>query len=47
MPSARDHAACDHGESREIANARIPAAARSSLLSRRRYTSFVQVGDQS
>jgi hypothetical protein len=46
-PSACDHARCDHGESREIANGRICAASRSSLLSRRRCSSFVQVGDQS
>ena len=46
-PSVSFHARCDQGESREIPNARIPAAARSSLLSRRRYISFVQPGDQS
>jgi hypothetical protein len=46
-PSVSAHARCDHGESREIASARIPAAERSSLLSRRRCSSLVQVGDQS
>jgi hypothetical protein len=46
-PSVCAHARCDHGESREIANGRIPAEARSSPLSRRRCSSFVQVGDQS
>jgi hypothetical protein len=46
-PSVCAQARCDHGESREIANGQIPAAARSSPLSRRSSSSFVQVGDQS
>jgi hypothetical protein len=46
-PRVCAHARCDHGESREIAYGRIPAPARSSLLSRRSSSSFVQVGDQS
>ena len=47
VPSVPAQAACDHGESREIASGRTPASARSSLLSRRSRISFVQVGDQS
>ena len=46
-PSDCAQAACDQTESREIARGRTPAAARSSLLSRRSRISFVQVGDQS
>jgi len=46
-PSVSAQARCDHGESREMPKGRIPAASRSSPLSRRRYSSFVQVGDQS
>jgi len=46
-PSVPAHAACDQTESREIASGRTPASPRSSLLSRRSSTSFVQVGDQS
>ena len=46
-PSASAQARCDQTESREIASGRMPAAARSSLLSRRSRSSFVQVGDQS
>jgi hypothetical protein len=38
---------CVHGESREIAYGRTPAASRSALLSRRSSISFVQVDDQS
>jgi hypothetical protein len=46
-PSEFAQAACDQTESREIASGRIPAAPRSSPLSRRSLISFVQVGDQS
>ena len=46
-PSVCAHARCDQSESREIAYGRIPAAARSSPLSRRSTSSFVQVVDQS
>jgi hypothetical protein len=35
------------GESREIANVRMPARSRSGLLSRRSSSSFVQPADQS
>ena len=46
-PSVSAQARCDHAESRDMPNGLIPAASRSSPLSRRRYSSFVQVGDQS
>jgi hypothetical protein len=46
-PRARAQAAWDQAESREIASGRTPAAVRSSPLSRRSRSSFVQVGDQS
>ena len=46
-PSDSAHARCDHGESSEIPNGRMPAEARSALLSRRSRSSFAQVGDQS
>jgi len=46
-PSACAHETCDHTESREIAKTRIPAASKSTFLSRRSFSSFVQVGDQS
>jgi hypothetical protein len=46
-PRVSAHARCDQGESREIAIGLMPAASRSSLLSRRRCSSFVQPGDQS
>jgi len=46
-PRVSAHARCDHAESREMPNGLMPAASRSSPLSRRRYSSFVQVGDQS
>jgi hypothetical protein len=46
-PTEGAQAACDQGESREIAAIARPAASKSRLLSRRSRSSFVQVGDQS
>jgi hypothetical protein len=46
-PRVGAQAACDQGESREIATGRMPAAARSALLSRRSSSSFVHPADQS
>ena len=40
-------ARCDQCESRETPNTRTPARSNSGLLSRRRRSSCVQVGDQS
>jgi hypothetical protein len=40
-------ASCDHGESREMPNRWTPSASNADRLSRRRRSSFVQVGDQS
>lgn len=47
MPSASFHARCDQNESRETPNTRTPARSNSGRLSRRRRSSWVQVGDQS
>jgi hypothetical protein len=41
------HAACDHGESREMPKRWTPSASKAGRLSRRSRSSFVQVGDQS
>ena len=46
-PSVATHDWCDQGESREIAKVRMPAASRSSRLSRRSSISFVHPVDQS
>jgi hypothetical protein len=40
-------ASCDHGESREMPKMWTPSASKAGRLSRRRRSSFVQVGDQS
>ena len=45
--STSRHATCEYGESRETAKTDVPAAPNSSLLSRRRLSSSVQVADQS
>jgi hypothetical protein len=47
IASDRCQALCDQGESREIPKRWTPSASKAGFLSRRRRSSFVQVGDQS